>query len=44
MGHLSRSLLPMRERNEAAMHDRWIPTNPRPLDLAAVRALLQEAY
>ena len=29
---------------EAAMHDRWIPTNPRPLDLAAVRALLQEAY
>jgi maleylacetate reductase len=29
---------------EAAMHDRWIPTNPRPLDLASVRALLQEAY
>jgi alcohol dehydrogenase class IV len=29
---------------EAAMHDRWIPTNPRPLDLAAVRALLREAY
>ena len=29
---------------EAAMHDRWIPTNPRPLDLSAVRALLQEAY
>ena len=29
---------------EAAMHDRWIHTNPRPLDLAAVRALLQEAY
>ncbi|HYI82592.1 MAG TPA: iron-containing alcohol dehydrogenase, partial [Acetobacteraceae bacterium] len=29
---------------EAAMHDRWIPTNPRPLDLPAVRALLQEAF
>lgn len=28
----------------AAMHDRWIPTNPRLLDLAAVRALLQEAF
>ncbi len=29
---------------EAAMHDRWIPTNPRPLDLAGVRALLEEAW
>ncbi|HYI83969.1 MAG TPA: iron-containing alcohol dehydrogenase [Acetobacteraceae bacterium] len=29
---------------EAAMHDRWIPTNPRTLDLPAVRALLQEAF
>jgi maleylacetate reductase len=29
---------------EAAMHDRWIPTNPRPLDLAGVRALLEEAF
>jgi len=29
---------------DAAMHDRWIPTNPRPLDRAAVRALLEEAY
>lgn len=29
---------------DAAMHDRWIPTNPRPLDRAAVRALLQEAF
>lgn len=29
---------------EAAMHDRWIPTNPRPLDLAGVQALLEEAW
>jgi maleylacetate reductase len=29
---------------DAAMHDRWIPTNPRPLDRAAVRALLEEAW
>lgn len=29
---------------EAAMHDRWIPTNPRPLDLAGVRALLEAAW
>lgn len=29
---------------DAAMHDRWIPTNPRPLDRAAVRALLQQAF
>ncbi len=27
-----------------AMHDRWIATNPRPLDLAGVRALLGEAW
>ena len=29
---------------EAAMHDRWIPTNPRPLDLAGVRRLLEAAW
>jgi maleylacetate reductase len=30
---------------EMAMHDRWIPTNPRPLpDAAAVRALLDQAW
>jgi maleylacetate reductase len=30
---------------EMAMHDRWIPTNPRPLpDAAAVRALLDAAW
>jgi maleylacetate reductase len=30
---------------EMAMHDRWIPTNPRPLpDQAAVRALLEAAW
>jgi maleylacetate reductase len=29
---------------EMAMHDRWIPTNPRPLDRAGVRALLDQAW
>ncbi len=30
---------------EMAMHDRWIPTNPRPLpDVASVRALLEAAW
>ncbi len=29
---------------EASMHDRWIPTNPRALDLAGVRGLLEAAW
>lgn len=29
---------------EMAMHDRWIPTNPRKLDRAGVRALLEQAW
>lgn len=29
---------------DAAMHDRWIPTNPRPLDRDGVRKLLDAAW
>jgi len=29
---------------DVAMHDRWIPTNPRPLDRDAVRKLLDAAW
>jgi maleylacetate reductase len=29
---------------DVAMHDRWIPTNPRPLDRDGVRKLLEAAW